>query len=41
MSMHHENTQVATMAALLLKKKYLEQKAIFFNPQQQNLAVIP
>ncbi len=26
MSMHHENTQVATMAALLLKKKYLEPK---------------
>jgi hypothetical protein len=24
--MHHENTQVATMAALLLKKKYLEPK---------------
>ena len=26
MTMNHENTQVSTMAALLLKKKYLESK---------------
>lgn len=28
MTMNHENTQVATMAALLLKKKYLEPEAM-------------
>ena len=31
MSMNHENPQVSTMAALLLKKKYLENEEIAKN----------